>query len=122
MCGDLRPDDAGSDVVLTGWVANVRNHGGVLFVDVRDREGIVQVVAHPQEEPEAFAAAQDLRAEYVVRLTGRCRLRPEGTANPSLATGGVEVAASAIQVLSASDTPPFPVEDRVHADEGLRLK
>jgi aspartyl-tRNA synthetase len=122
MCGDLRPEDAGSDVVLTGWVANVRNHGGVLFVDVRDREGIVQVVAHPEEEPEAFAAAQGLRAEYVVRLTGRCRLRPEGTANPSLATGGVEVAASAIQVLSASDTPPFPVEDRVQADEGLRLK
>ncbi len=121
MCGDLRPGDAGSDVVLTGWVANVRNHGGVLFVDVRDREGIVQVVAHPDDEPDAFAAAQGLRSEYVVRVSGRCRLRPAGTANPSLGTGGVEVAATSIDVLSASDTPPFPVEDRVQADEGLRL-
>ncbi len=122
MCGDLRATDDGEAVVLAGWVARRRDHGGVMFFDLRDREGIVQVVAHPEDQPEAYAAAQELRGESVVVVRGGCRSRPEGTVNPNIPTGEVEVAATAIDVLSGSDTPPFPVEDRVEADETLRLR
>ena len=122
LCGELRASDDGEAVVVAGWVAHRRDHGGVMFFDLRDREGILQVVAHPEDQPEAYAAAQDLRGESVVMVRGRCRLRPEGTVNPNIPTGEVEVAATAIDVLSESDTPPFPVEDRVEADETLRLK
>ncbi len=121
MCGALRAADAGREVVLTGWVARRRDHGGVVFFDLRDREGVVQVVAHPGEAG-AYGAAQGLRGEFVVRVTGPCRVRPEGTANANLPTGEVEVAARRIEVISESLTPPFPVEDRVEADENLRLK
>ena len=122
MCGDLRPADAGSEVVLTGWVASVRNHGGIAFLDLRDREGVVQVVAHPQEAPQAFAVAERVSPESVVLVRGSVRPRPAGTENEHLATGSVEVAASSIEVLSGSSTPPFPVEDRVQAEEVLRLR
>ncbi len=122
MCGDLRVSDAGTDVVLTGWVASVRNHGGILFLDLRDREGVVQVVAHPQEAPDAFAVAEHVSPESVVLIRGSVRPRPSGTENEHLATGAVEVAASSIEVLSESSTPPFPVEDRVQAEEILRLR
>ena len=122
MCGELRADDAGGDVVLTGWVARKRDHGGVIFFDLRDREGPVQVVAHPEDAPEAHRLSEALRLESVVRVGGRVRERPEGTVNPALATGEVEVAASEIEVLTESETPPFPVEDRVDVEETLRLK
>ncbi len=122
MCGDLRPEDAGSSVVLAGWVAAVRNHGGILFLDLRDREGVAQIVAHPQEDPEAFAVAERLGTESVVRVRGEVRPRPPGTENDHLPTGSVEVAARSIEVLASADTPPFPVEDRVQADEVLRLR
>jgi aspartyl-tRNA synthetase len=122
MCGDLRAGDAGAAVVLAGWVAHRRHHGGVVFLDLRDREGVVQVVVHPRDAPEAFAAASAVRLESVVRVEGEVRLRPEGTANPALATGEVEVAARRIDVLSEADPPPFPVEDRVEADEAVRLR
>jgi aspartyl-tRNA synthetase len=121
-CGGLRGEDAGTDVVLAGWVAHQRDHGGVLFVDLRDREGPVQVVFHPEEQPEAHAAASRLRTESVVRVEGSVRRRPEGTVNPDLPTGEVEVAARTVEVLSEADTPPFPIEDRVQADEKLRLR
>ena len=121
-CGSLRAGDAGSPVVLAGWVARTRDHGGVTFLDLRDREGIVQVVAHPADAPEAHATAQVLRTESVVRVAGTVRTRPEGTANPNLPTGEVEVAASSIEVLSEAETPPFPIEDRVEAEEVLRLR
>ncbi len=122
MCGELRASDAGSNVVLTGWVARKRDHGGVVFLDLRDREGVVQVAAHPQDAPEATEAAAGAKLESVLRVTGLARSRPEGTANPNLPTGEVEVAADAIEILSEADTPPFPVEDRVEVDELLRLK
>jgi len=122
MCGELRAADAGRDVVLAGWVARKRDHGGVTFLDLRDREGSVQVVAHPEDSPAAHSVSHGLRLESVVRVTGRVRPRPQGTANPSLATGEVEVAAEQIEILSESDTPPFPIEDRVDVDETLRLK
>jgi len=94
----------------------------VIFLDLRDREGIIQVVAHAQDAPEAHGTADAVKPESVVRVVGEVRLRPEGRANPGLPTGEVEVAAGRIEVLSDSDTPPFPIEDRVTADEPLRLK
>jgi aspartyl-tRNA synthetase len=121
-CGELRAQDAGADVALCGWVANRRDHGGVTFIDLRDREGIVQLVFHPQEAAEAHAAAQHLGAEDVIRVTGAVAARPEGMRNPALATGEVEVAARTLEVLAESDTPPFPIEDRIEAGEDLRLK
>ncbi|MGZ8605025.1 MAG: aspartate--tRNA ligase [Actinomycetota bacterium] len=122
MCGALCAPDAGREVTLCGWVWRQRDHGGVTFVDLRDREGHVQLVFHPEEAPEAHAAAQAFKAESVVRVIGEVRLRPEGTVNPELPTGEVEVAARQVQVLSAAETPPFPVEDRIEASEELRLR
>ena len=119
--GTLRSDDDGTDVVLAGWVATRRDHGGKAFLDLRDRSGIVQVVADP-EQPEALDAVHAVRSEYVVRVTGTVRVRPEGMANPALDTGDIEVAASSVEVLSVAQTPPFPIEDRVDADETMRLK
>jgi aspartyl-tRNA synthetase len=121
-CGGLRAEHAGTKVALAGWVAHQRDHGGVLFVDLRDREGPIQVVFHPDEQPEAHARASRLRGESVVRVEGEVRRRPDGTVNPDLPTGEVEVAASTVEVLSEADTPPFPVEDRIQADEKLRLR
>jgi aspartyl-tRNA synthetase len=121
-CGELRASDAGAEVTLCGWVAHRRDHGGVTFIDLRDREGPVQVVFHPEDAPQAHGAAQELRGEWVVRVTGAVRLRPEGMANPSLGTGEVEIAATGLEVLSQADTPPFVIEDRIEADELLRLE
>ena len=118
--GTLRPSDAGSEVVLGGWVASRRDHGGVVFLDLRDRSGVVQVVADPSAG-EALSAAHEVRGEYVVLVRGSVRRRPEGMANPALGTGEVEVAASSLEILSRADTPPFPIEDRVETDEALRL-
>jgi len=122
MCGELSSTNAGEGVALCGWVAHRRDHGGVTFVDLRDREGVTQVVFHPDEAPEAHAAAQDLRGEWVVRVSGTVRLRPDGMANPNLATGDVEVVASTVEVLNRAETPPFVIEDRIEADELLRLE
>jgi len=120
-CGELRAEHVGSDVSLCGWVARQRDHGGLTFVDLRDREGLVQLVFHPEEAPEAKAAAQQLKTESVVRVTGEVRHRPEGTVNPALPTGEVEVTVRTVEVLAVADTPPFPIEDRIEADELLRL-
>jgi aspartyl-tRNA synthetase len=121
-CGELAAGDAGGSVVLCGWVASRRDHGGVTFIDLRDREGVVQVVFHPEDAAEAHAAAQRLGSEDVVRVTGGVRLRPEGMANPHLPTGEIEVAAGSLEVLAEAETPPFPIEDRIEAGEELRLR
>ncbi|MEA2613852.1 MAG: aspartyl-tRNA synthetase [Chloroflexota bacterium] len=121
-CGALRGSDAGQDVALCGWVAHRRDHGGVTFIDLRDREGVVQVVFHPTEAPEAHAAAQRLGSEDVIRVTGAVRGRPEGMINPSLPTGDVEIAAAGLEILAEADTPPFQIEDFTEANELLRLK
>jgi aspartyl-tRNA synthetase len=120
--GELRPEHAGAEVALCGWVAHRRDHGGVTFIDLRDREGVVQLVFHPEDAPEAHAAAQSLGAEDVVRVTGSVRLRPEGMVNANLPTGEIEVAAGGLELLNASETPPFPIEDRIEASEDLRLR
>jgi aspartyl-tRNA synthetase len=121
-CGELTAEHVDAAVVLCGWVASRRDHGGTTFIDLRDREGIVQVVFHPEEAANAHAAAQRLSAEDVVRIDGTVRARPEGMANPQLPTGEIEVAASSLEVLSEAETPPFPIEDRIEAGEELRLR
>ncbi|MGZ5290394.1 MAG: aspartate--tRNA ligase [Actinomycetota bacterium] len=121
-CGQLRAANAGEDVTLCGWVARRRDHGGVTFIDLRDREGVVQLVFHPEDAPEAHAAAQELRNEDVIRVQGAVRMRPEGMVNPALGTGEVEIPATSLEVLARSETPPFPVEDRIEVGEDLRLK
>jgi aspartyl-tRNA synthetase len=120
--GELRAEHAGQDVTLCGWVAHRRDHGGVIFLDLRDREGVVQVVFHPTEAPDAYAVADRARPEWVVRVGGRVRRRPEGTMNPNLGTGEVELAAASLEVLAEAETPPFPVEDRVDAEDATRLR
>jgi aspartyl-tRNA synthetase len=121
-CGELRAEHADAAVELCGWVASRRDHGGVTFLDLRDREGVVQVVFHPEEAADAHATAQRLGSEDVVRVTGAVRSRPAGMANPQLPTGEVEVAAASLEVLSEAETPPFPLEDRIEAGEELRLR
>jgi aspartyl-tRNA synthetase len=113
-CGSLRSGDAGREVELYGWVARRRDHGGVTFIDLRDRWGAVQVVIRN--------AGADLRSQYVVKVTGTVRRRPDGSENPKMATGEIEVDASAVEVISESKTPPFEIEDDVKADESLRLR
>ena len=121
-CGSLRAADAGREVVLCGWVQRRRDHGGLIFVDLRDREGLVQVVFSPEQDQEVFARAERLRGEYVLQTSGRVRLRPDDTANDHLPTGAVEVVASTLTILNAAKTPPFYIEDGVHVDELARLK
>ena len=119
--GTLRSEHAGDEVTLAGWVARRRDHGGVAFLDLRDRSGLVQVVADPTGG-EALDAAHDVRSEYVVRVSGTVRKRPEGMANEALGTGQIEVAASMLEILSPAETPPFPIEERVDVDETTRLR
>ena len=121
-CGELRESHDGEQVALCGWVAHRRDHGGVTFIDLRDREGVVQVVFHPAEAPEAHAAAQRLGAEDVVRVTGVVRARPAGMINAALPTGAVEVTAAGLEILAEAETPPFQIEDFTEANEMLRLK
>src|ERR1700730_14231347 len=121
-CGSIRTSDDGRQVELYGWVARRRDHGGLIFIDLRDRWGAVQVVFNPTKAPEAHAAASDLRAEYVVRTKGVVGRRPSGSENPRMSTGEVEVAASELEVISVAKTPPFQIEDDSEADEALRLK
>jgi aspartyl-tRNA synthetase len=121
-CGELRPEHIGLRVRLTGWVHHRRDHGGVIFLDLRDREGLVQVVLHPDEAPQAYRVAESVRPEYVLQVEGRVRSRYEGAENPNLATGEVEVATSSIEVISRAETPPFQIEDRLEVNEELRLR
>ena len=121
-CGSLRAADEGKEVELYGWVARRRDHGSLIFIDLRDRWGAVQVVFNPQHAAGAHAAASDLRSEYVVRVRGSVAHRRPGAENPRMATGDVEVVASELTVLSASETTPFPVEDPEEPDEKTRLE
>jgi aspartyl-tRNA synthetase len=118
-CGQVNTAAVGHEVTVAGWVHRRRDHGGVIFIDLRDREGLLQVVFNPGAG-EVFAAGEKLRSEYVVRVTGTVRPRPEGTVNPKLASGGVELVAAALTVLNTSETPPFHHDEEVAED--LRLK
>jgi aspartyl-tRNA synthetase len=123
MCGVLGTGDVGQTVRLCGWVQRRRDLGGLVFLDLRDREGVVQVVVNPAEvSPEAVRAAEAVRAEFVVRVEGAVARRPEGTVNPRLATGEIEVRARSVEILSPSLTPPFSPADEGDVDEALRLR
>jgi aspartyl-tRNA synthetase len=121
-CGTLRAADAGAEVHLAGWVARRRDHGGVIFLDLRDSSGVVQLVVHPVEAATAAAAAHEVRSEDCIRVTGTVGIRPAGNENPELPSGEVEVAVADLEVLASSATPPFPVADGVEVDEVLRLR
>lgn len=121
-CGLLRSGHTGREVVLMGWVQSCRDHGGLIFVDLRDRSGIVQVVFNPGQAKTAFQKAENVRSEYVLAITGRVEKRPEGTENLNLATGQVEVVATQVRILNEAKTPPFYIEDGVEVDENIRLK
>ena len=121
-CGDLRASDAGTEVSLCGWVNTRRDHGGVTFIDLRDTSGLVQIVFNPDTSAEAHDAAQELRSEFCIRVSGEVRARKEGTLNPKLATGDIEVAATSIEVFSRSETPPFQIDQQHDVDEMLRMK
>ncbi|MCK5870188.1 aspartate--tRNA ligase [Methylococcaceae bacterium CS1] len=120
-CGELNKDNLGESVALCGWVHKRRDHGGVIFIDLRDREGLVQVVFNP-ETTDTFAIAESVRSEYVLRVEGLVRDRLEGTVNPNMATGEIEVLVSHIEVLNESETPPFPIESEIEVNEEMRLR
>ncbi len=121
-CGELGKEQAGQKVVLCGWVAKRRDHGGLIFIDLRDRSGIVQVVADPDSAGSSFKTAEDIRNEYVIKVVGNVRLRDDATINENIATGTIEVLAHEIEVLNAAKTPPFYIKDGIDTDENLRLK
>jgi aspartyl-tRNA synthetase len=121
-CGELRPEHAGQEVTLAGWVNRRRDQGGLIFIDLRDRWGICQVVVDQENAPQAHANADNARSEYVLQVKGTVRLRPEGTTNPDLDTGAVEVVATDIQILNPSKTPPFYLNKEDTIDEAVRMK
>ncbi|NPV09518.1 MAG: aspartate--tRNA ligase [Anaerolineae bacterium] len=121
-CGELRSSHAGQHVSLAGWVHRRRDHGGLVFVDLRDRYGLTQIVFDPSDSAKAHAIAETVKAEYVLRVKGEVRLRPEGMANPDLETGEIEVRAQEASVLNPSRVLPFEIADDQAADESLRLR
>ena len=121
-CGDLRREHVGQTVTLAGWVHRRRDHGALIFIDLRDRSGIVQVTCDKESNPEAHAVLNGVRAEYVVQVTGTVQARPEGLANPNIPTGEVEVVATSAAVLNEARTTPFYINEDVELDEALRLK
>lgn len=121
-CGQLCSEDIGQEVILAGWVNRRRDHGGLIFIDLRDREGLTQVVFNPDVSLTAHEAAAESRAEYVLQVTGKVHRRPEGMENPQLATGEIEVIADFARVLNSSRTPPFYINNDVAVDEALRLQ
>ena len=121
-CGDLRAQHVDREVVLTGWMHSNRDHGGLIFIDLRDRYGVTQIVFHPDEGREMHTMASSLGAEYVLAVRGIVRPRPEGMVNPKMDTGEIEIAAKELRVLNPSKTPPFLIEEESGAKEDMRLK
>jgi len=120
-CGELNKENLGEAVELCGWVHRRRDHGGVIFIDLRDRAGLVQVVFNPESE-DTFAIAESVRSEYVLRVEGVVRDRLEGTVNSNMATGEIEILVSHVEVLNESETPPFPIESDIDVNEEMRLR
>jgi len=121
-CGELNTANVGQEVTLCGWVASRRDHGKLIFIDLRDRQGLTQTVFIPKESGEAYKKAGDLRSEFVVKLTGKVNRRPQGTVNPNLPTGEIEVLVNDLEVLNPSLTPPFEIQDDLEVTEEMRLK
>ena len=120
-CGALRAGDAGTRVVLTGWVQSYRDHGGCVFIDLRDRDGLTQLVFDPEFDAPSHEVAGSLRSEWCIGVTGEVRSRG-GKVNEKLPTGAIEVWVKGIEVFSKADTPPFPIEDNIDTNDQLRLK
>ena len=121
-CGELNKKHVGAKVTLAGWVDRRRDHGGLIFIDLRDREGIVQVVFNPETSKQCHQVASQMRSEYVVRVSGEVAPRPPGTENPKLATGDIEVIARDTEILNPSKTPPFYISEDTEVEESLRLR
>jgi len=121
-CGELRAKNVGEEVTLAGWVNRRRDHGGLIFLDLRDRWGLTQVVLDPSLSAQAHQAGAQVRNEYVLRMRGKVRSRPAGQENPDIGTGEIEVAAEAVDVLNQARTPPFPISEGFSADETIRLR
>ena len=121
-CGSLRSENAGEQVTLAGWIGRRRDHGGIIFLDLRDRSGSVQLIFNPEIAESASRIAEDVRGEWVVQVKGTVSQRPEGSENPAMETGGIEIVASDITVLNRSLTPPFYIDEDAEADESLRLR
>ncbi|MBT3506860.1 MAG: aspartate--tRNA ligase [Methylococcales bacterium] len=120
-CGEVNQKHLEQKVTVYGWVHRRRDHGGVIFIDLRDREGLLQIVFDP-DSPETFTLGESVRSEYVLAIEGIVRPRPEGTVNPNMATGEVEVLVTQAEVLNASETPPFPIESDIEVNEEMRLR
>ena len=120
-CGQLNESLDGQEITLCGWVHRRRDHGGVIFLDIRDREGLAQVVFDP-DRAETFAKADRVRSEYVVKITGKVRLRPAGAVNPNMASGAIEVLGYELDVLNEAETPPFPLNEYTDVGEETRLR
>jgi aspartyl-tRNA synthetase len=121
-CGQLNINDVGNEVTLCGWVAKRRDHGKLIFIDLRDRYGLTQIVFNPKESPGAYDLAQELRNEFVLEVKGIVNKRPEGTVNPKLPTGEIEILAGELVILNPSNTPPFEIEEKLDVSEEMRLK
>lgn len=121
-CGELRISNVGEQVILVGWINRRRDHGGLVFIDVRDREGITQVVFNPEVDDISHAQAHNLRPEFVIGIQGIIRPRPQGTVNPNLPTGEIEIIANRLEIISPAKTPPFLIEDELNVSEDTRLK
>ena len=122
MCGELTVEDVDKYVVVMGWVQRRRDHGGLVFIDLRDRTGIVQVVFSNEVSSEAFEKVQSVRSEYVLAIEGKVVKRSPENVNPKISTGEIEIYANTLKILSKSETPPFPIEDRSNVSEAIRLK
>jgi aspartyl-tRNA synthetase len=122
VCGALRAEHVGSKVKLSGWVQNWRDHGGVVFIDLRDRYGLTQVVFNPEHAPEAHKLAHTLRGEFVIQVEGEVVNRPEGTVNANMATGEIEVLVARIEILNKAETPPFAIDETSEVGENVRLQ
>jgi len=122
FCGELRKEDIGKQVCIMGWVHRRRDHGGLIFIDLRDRSGIGQLALDPDRDPEAHAKAEAIRNEFVIAAIGTVSPRPEGTVNPKMPTGEVEVEISELRILNAAKTPPFQLDEFTEVAENLRLK
>ncbi|MDA3785390.1 MAG: aspartate--tRNA ligase, partial [Deltaproteobacteria bacterium] len=121
-CNDLNDSNQGQEVILMGWVLRRRDHGGVIFIDLRDRWGITQVVFNPEHNPDVHAKAHGLRSEWVLAIRGKVSLRPEGMRNDKLATGAIEIMVDELRILNKSKTPPFPLDEESEVSENLRLQ
>ena len=121
-CCELGVENVGTEVVLMGWVQRRRDHGGVIFIDLRDKNGLTQIVFNPEVSPNVHAKAHVIRSEYVIGIRGNVKRRLEGMTNPKLKTGEIEVFATELKILNAAETPPFIIEDHVDVSENIRLK